>query len=213
MTSPLRFGMSDPRFRVPEGATPILDASGLIAGGILTYADLCVAEAENILKAMNTHLKRRKNPLKGWFTEEYFRKVHRDMFEDVWDWAGQYRKTQTNVGVGVPVIREEIAKLCQDVAFWDSQKNPMSVLERAARLHHRVAWIHPFPNGNGRHARLLADIYLHSHGHPLPNWPQSDLAVNGATRSDYLQAMREADHGDFEPLMAITKRCLPRGQS
>ncbi len=165
------------KFEVPEGATPILDASGLMPEGILTYADLCTAEAENILQAMDIHLKRRKNPGRAWFAEDYIRRVHRDMFKDVWEWAGQYRKAQTNVEIPTHMIREEIAKLCQDVASWNSQKSPMSVLERAVRLHHRFSWVHPFPNGNGRHARLMSDIYFRSHNHPIPIWLNEDISA------------------------------------
>ncbi|MBI4424426.1 MAG: Fic family protein, partial [Elusimicrobia bacterium] len=71
------------------------------------------------------------------------------------------------------------------------------------------SWIHPFRNGNGRHARLVADIYLRSHGHGLPVWPSAPLAANGAARDEYLRAVREADLGDFLPLVGYTKRYLP----
>jgi fido (protein-threonine AMPylation protein) len=105
-------------FDVPEGATPLEDASGLKLPGSPTYADLCAAEAENILGAMNIHLKRRKNPSRIWMTADYICRVHRDMYKEVWEWAGMIRSHQTNIGVSAYLIREELVKLCQDIHFW-----------------------------------------------------------------------------------------------
>jgi len=194
------------KFRVPEGATPIEESSDLILDGLLTYQDLCTAEAENILSAIDSHFKRKKNIKKNWLTEEYIRKVHRDMFKNVWRWAGIYRKTELNIGVRSHSVREEIAKLCHDVAYWGSNKANMPVLERAIRIHHRLTWIHPFMNGNGRHARLIADIYLYSYNHPRPIWAESSFSNDGDMRSKYLKAIREADHSNFEPLIEFTKQ-------
>lgn len=194
------------KFKVTEGATPIEDTSDLVPGGLLTYQDLCAAEAENILKAVNLHLKRRKNPKNNWLTDEYIRKVHRDMFKSVWRWAGTYRKSELNIGVLVHSIREEIAKLRRDAAFWNTEKANMPVLERAIRIHHRLTWIHPFRNGNGRHARMISDIYLHAHNHSRPVWYETSLSTPGEMRSQYLKAVREADLGNFKPLMDITSK-------
>lgn len=199
------------RFDTPEGATPIEDASGLLVEGVFTYAALNAVESENILKAANAHLSRRKRRGPSWLTEDYVRRVHRDMFDQVWDWAGRYRGVELNIGVPKASIREEVAKLCQDVAFWDEQKeNPLPVLERAARLHHRFAWIHPFQNGNGRHARLMADIYLYVNDHELPMWPSAAIGGAGDVRKEYLNSLKKADAGDFGPLADYTKRFLPK---
>lgn len=197
-----------PKFDVPEGATPIEDASGLIPDWIFTYEDLCAAEAENILVASNKHLNRHKNPHKKWFIEKYIRNVHHDMFENVWDWAGKYRDSSLSIGVPAAQIREEIKKLCEDVEYWDSETyEQMAVIERAARIHHRLTKIHPFRNGNGRHARLMADIYIHSHKHPLPNWP-TNISQETDTRTRYLKALQTADHGNYTPLIEYTNHYL-----
>ncbi len=198
------------RFEMPEGATPIADASGLKLAHVLTYSDLCAAEAENILAAAGIHLSRRKNPSRPWFNDEYIRKVHRDMFGLVWEWAGMYKTRQTNFGVPVHSVREEIAKLCQDVVFWENQDaSVMPVLERAVRIHHRLCWIHAFPNGNGRHARMMADIYLYAQRHSMPVWPKEDaLGGPAKAREEYLRAMRQADQGNFKMLLEYTARYL-----
>lgn len=195
-------------FKIPEGATPLDDLSDLLLDGVFTYSDLCAAEAENILQAMEIHLGHHKNPRRIWFTEAYLRRVHRDMFGKVWKWAGKYRATQKNVGIPAGAISEEVAKLADDVAHWN--KSEMPVLERAVRLHHRLAWIHPFSNGNGRHARLMSDIYLYSHRYSLPIWPESTLSETGNPRSVYLSALHDADRGNFEPLAQFTQSLLPK---
>lgn len=194
------------KFTVPEGATPIDDISHLRIPGILTVPDLNAAEAENILRAMEKHLYRPKDPKKQWLTDKYIRRLHLDMFDGVWEWAGNYRNSELNIGVSTHLIREEIGKLIQDVYSWNT--STLSYLERAVRLHHRLVWIHPFFNGNGRHARLLSDIYLHSYGQPLPTWPESDLSEHGNVRLDYLDALRAADSGDYAPLVKWTEGLL-----
>lgn len=200
------------RFVTPEGATPIEDISGLLVEEVLNYAALNAVETENIVSAVNIHLRRGKRRAAVWLTEDYIRRVHRDMFGSVWDWAGRYRHAELNIGVPVSRVREEVAKLCQDAAFWDAQKeNSLPVLERAVRLHHRLAWIHPFPNGNGRHARLMSDIYLYINGCKQPDWPSSAMGGPGDTRMAYLNALRKADRGDFGPLIDYTARFLPKG--
>jgi len=85
----------------------------------------------------------------------------------------------------------------------------MPVLERAARLHHHLSWIHPFRNGNGRHARMAADVYLHSQRHPLPEWPAEELAATNEIRKRYLAALKTADAGDFGLLIALMESLLP----
>ncbi len=198
------------RFDTPEGATPIEDVSGLLVDGVYTYAALNAVEAENILRAVNVHLGSNKRIEGPWLTDELIRRVHKDMFDQVWEWAGKYRSSELNIGVAVHKVREEIEKLCQDVAFWDAQMDgAMPFIERVVRLHHRLAWIHPFQNGNGRHARIMADIYLHVNGLPLPTWPSASIGASGDERKEYIQALKNADAGDFGPLVKYTGKFLP----
>lgn len=199
------------RFETPEGATPIDDASGLLVDGVYTYAALNAVEAENILRAVNVHLESSKRIEGPWLTDELIRRVHRNMFDQVWGWAGKYRGAELNIGVAAHKVRDEIGKLCQDVAFWDAQTDgAMPLIERVARLHHRLAWIHPFSNGNGRHARMTADIYFHVKGLPLPTWPSASIGASGDERKEYIQALRNADAGGFGPLVEYTRKYLPK---
>lgn len=196
-------------FEGPEGATPV-DAEGLIPETIATYADLCAVEAENILSAAGRHLSRRKNADAAWLDEPFLRGLHADMFGQVWAWAGTYRQVELNIGVAPHKVSEEIGRLLGDFHHWHGlTPGEMPVLERAARLHHRLSWIHPFRNGNGRHARMAADVYLNSQRHPLPDWPGEELAATNEIRRRYLAALKAADRGDFGLLVALTESLLP----
>lgn len=198
------------KFHVPEGATPIDDTTDLLIPGITTLQDLNAVEAENILEAMRSHLSVRKNAAGGWFDEPFLRRVHRDMFAKVWRWAGRYRNRELNIGVPAHRVPEEIAKLVGDIHFWMSLPvAQMPLLERAARIHHRLAWIHPFLNGNGRYARIAADIYLFSQRIPLPEWPEN-LGKDGEIRHQYLQALRSADQNNFDSLMAFIETLIKK---
>lgn len=131
------------------------------------------------------------------------------MFGEVWDWAGKYRQVELNIGVPPHKVVEEIGRLLGDFHAWHAlTAEEMPILERAARLHHRLAWIHPFRNGNGRHARMTADVYLYSQRQALPNWPGEELAATNETRKRYLAALKAADRGDFELLVALIQSLL-----
>lgn len=196
------------KFEVPEGATPIGDADGLIPD-IVAYADLCAVEAENILAAADRHLKRRKNADGAWLDEEFIRSLHADMFGNVWEWAGKYRDRELTVGVAPARVREEIGNLLGDFRYWQGLKpGEMGILERSVRLHHKLVWIHPFRNGNGRHARMAADVYLHSQRHALPAWP-ADVGAAGEARKRYLAGLKAADAGDYAPLLGFVRELIP----
>jgi len=124
------------------------------------------------------------------------------MFGETWRWAGKNRTHNTNIGVDYPEINEQIAQLCGNVAYWiEHEIFPWP--ELAIRFHHALVSIHPFVNGNGRHARLAADVLLECHDHqPLP-WGGGDSALGsaGEAREEYLAGLREADEADFSRLV------------
>lgn len=197
----------------PLGATPGDDLSGLRLSHLTTRAARNVAETEAISHAYDTYIfrARRKKPGAGWLTDQFLRKVHKDMLGPVWDWAGRYRSISLNLGVEPHLIPEQIQVLCGDFGYWDSAECSMPALEIAARLQNRLTKIHPFKNGNGRHARLITDIFLHSRHYPLPQWPQIHLMLQGHdVRDRYITAMRAADQGEFLDLIQFIEGCLPQ---
>ncbi len=195
----------------PFGATPGEDTSGLILVHLTTRAARNAAETEAIGQAYDKHVfrGRRKTPGSEWLTDKFICTVHYDTFGSIWEWAGQYRKDKLNIGVEPHHIREQIRLLCGDFLSWDSSESNMPVLEVAARLQQRLTKIHPFTNGNGRHARLITDIFFHSRKHPLPQWPQVHLMSHGhQVREQYIAAMQKADQGDYSDLIRFIEGCL-----
>lgn len=190
------------RFPSPEGSTPIDDLSGLKFSWIQTLRDLNRAEAENIFRAQKKYLESGVDrPLK-WFNPTFLRKIHHSMFGEVWNWAGSWRTSITNIGIKPQFIPMRLSEFCEQVISWNSDSTPWTYMEQAARIHHRLVSIHPFENGNGRFSRLVADRYLLAHRCTHPIWP-SEIGQEGKIRQRYIQSLQAADRGDFHPLIDL----------
>ena len=139
------------------------------------------------------------------FTEKFVRNLHKRMYGNVWKWAGDFRKTNKNLGVDKWQIPTELKNLCDDALYWVQQKT-YSPDEIAIRFKHRIVSIHCFPNGNGRHSRLMADIIIEKiFNLPLFTWGAGDLIQQGDIRTNYIQAVKEADQGNFAPLISFSR--------
>jgi Fic-DOC domain mobile mystery protein B len=185
----------------PEGATPLDpdDLEGLIPVGILTRADLNAREQAGVLDGRRWALGRRRSTSRV-LTEHFLRELHRRMFGNVWRWAGTFRTTDKNIGTHWPQLRVAMLDAIADAAAWVAA-GTWTPKELAARFHHRLVRIHPFPNGNGRWSRLATDALMRSVRHPLPTWGAALDAPT--TRAQYLNALRAADNGKFEQLVAF----------
>lgn len=194
----------------PTGSTPGEDLSGLLRSNLIDKRERDAAELQSIAQAYDIHVfrARRKKSGSEWLTEPFVRQVHRDMFAGIWDWAGRYRTSSLNIGIDFHFIAEQVARLCGDFRFWDSPESKMTPVEIAARLQNRLTRIHPFTNGNGRHARLMTDVFFHSRGLALPKWPQLQLMPQGdVVRRHYISAMKKADDEDYSELMTFIEYC------
>ncbi len=193
------------------GATPGEDVSGLIQTQLKDRRARNAAELDSISRAYDKYIFRARRKRTGtvWLTDEFIRRVHFDMFGEIWDWAGKYRTFRLNMGMEPHLIYEQVKILCGDFNFWNSDQCSMPPLEVAARLQNRFTRIHPFKNGNGRHARLITDIYLNSIKHPLPKWPQIQLVSHGdQIREQYIAAMKTADQEDYSELISFMEKHL-----
>lgn len=189
---------------MPAGTTPLDpdESAGLLPGHIATREQLDEWEAENILEGQRwaAGAARRSDILDDIFLRE----LHRRMFGRTWKWAGAYRSTDKNIGVAPARIAEEVRQLLENTRAQLAGK-VAPIDEIAARFHHRLVWIHPFPNGNGRHARLLTDLLLAANGAEPFTWGRGDLEHAGEARERYLAALRAADARDFAPLLAFVR--------
>ena len=193
--------MSD--WELLPGETPI-DVSGLKRKGIGTRAELNRAEAENVRKAVVRYLAAKPSRRSAPFTLFWVKRLHKQMFGDVWTWAGEFRRENLNLGCDWHQVPLRLQALLDDLVFWETQGE--DYLIQAVRLHHRAVQIHPFLNGNGRWARMLANIWLKRHGHAITEWPEETIGTQSVARDDYLAAIRAADEGDEEPLNELHQR-------
>lgn len=192
------------KFDAPEGATPLdpNEAEGLLLTHITTRAELDRWEQENIAEA-EAWAFRRAHP--DILTDGFARRLHKRMFGNVWRWAGLYRKTGKNIGISAWEIAAELRKLCDDCKTW-IEYGSYSPDEIAARFHHRLTAIHPFANGNGRHARLMTDMILaHLLKQPRFTWGSGNLICAGDCRKQYVQSLRAADRYDYKQLLAFVR--------
>jgi Fic-DOC domain mobile mystery protein B len=187
-----------------DGSTPLSpeELADLIPN-LATKQELNEWERDNILQARAWARADRTPPIR-MPSDEYARKLHRKMFDQTWRWAGEYRHTERNLGVPVEELRERLMASFGDVLYWiENRTHPSD--EIAVRFHHRLVLIHPFPNGNGRHARLIADILAAKLGRPALTWGSASLIQVGESRRRYLAAIRAADDGDLEPLLQFAR--------
>ena len=188
----------------PEGATPLdqTEALGLKLPHISTREQLNEWEQGNILEAETKYFSRKQ---KNILSEAFLLRLHGQMFGKVWKWAGKFRTSDKNMGDHHWDVAVKVRGLCEDAKLW-IESGQESADEIAARFHHRLVFIHPFANGNGRHARMAADLLLvNVLKRPRFNWGQHELEQPGEARNRYLKALRAADRKDYALLYEFVR--------
>ena len=193
-------------FDYPPGVTPLDpdEAEGLIPSHIATQGQLNEWELANILEAQAWAFSQRRLTASKLLTEDFVRKLHKRMFGNTWKWAGRFRNTEKNIGVAPEQIAMRLDNLCRDAAA-QIEYSSYDPDEIAARFHHRLVHTHAFPNGNGRHARLMSDLLLVRLGRSTFDWGADDLVAGGETRTRYLNALRQADAKDYSGLLTFVR--------
>lgn len=188
------------------GQTPLDEEEkrGLIPN-LITREDLNAFEQENILEARQWVMQKTTLSKLDVWTEKFLLNLHKRMFGHVWKWAGTFRKTNKNIGVDRLCIITELHQLLGDAQYWlEHQTYPISDL--AVIFHHRLVKIHLFPNGNGRHARMCADVIVAKFNGDKLSWGgNSNLTKPDDLRTRYIAALRDADVGDYQPLLAFAR--------
>jgi Fic-DOC domain mobile mystery protein B len=198
--------LGDP-FGADDDATALTaeERIGLVPAYITYRHELNAAEQANIAKAQASLLRKRRQPGPTELIDEAFiKRLHKRMFTDVWRWAGRYRQSDKNLGVQWVQIPIEMRNLCGDGQAWlEHRAYPPD--ELAVRLHHRLVWIHPFANGNGRLSRMLADLLIVALCGERFTWGSADLAGAGQVRNRYIAALQRADAHVIAPLLAFAR--------
>ena len=185
-----------------DGGTKLTDEEreGLIPSYITLRSELNEAEQANILEAEEWAFARKRDLLE----EKSLNNLHKRMYGNVWRWAGRYRTSGKNIGIDAYRIPTELRQLLDDCHYW-IENGTYEPDEIAVRFHHRIVSIHCYPNGNGRHARLAADLLLKSMGQERFSWGGKNLVDVGETRGRYIAALQTADEHDIGPLLEFVR--------
>lgn len=185
------------------GQTPLDpdEVAGLKPRHIATQGELDEWEAQNILKASRWIARQKKLDV---LNDHFCRELHVKMFNDTWKWAGTFRKSDKNIGCDWTQIAVNLRQLLDNMAYW-LEHNVFPPEEVAVRFHHRLVWLHAFPNGNGRHARLMTDCLLRQCGLAPFSWGRGNLVTANEVRQRYIQALRAADANDYALLLAFVR--------
>jgi Fic-DOC domain mobile mystery protein B len=189
-----------------DGQTPLDEdeKEGLLIKSIATRGELDEFEQQNIEDAIQWSLTR-KFKSEQILSETFILALHKKMYRSVWRWAGEYRKTNKNIGVDKLEIPVALRSLIDDASYW-LENNVYEPDEFALRFKHRLVSIHCFPNGNGRHSRMIADIIIEKiYQLPVFSWGSKSLADENDSRKNYLIAIRKADKGDLELLLKFAR--------
>lgn len=187
----------------PDDATPLTpeERDGLIPAHVALRRELNELEQQNIIEASLWAFQRRRD----LFSESFARSLHRRMFEKVWLWAGEFRSSDKNIGVQHWMVHPRLRQALDDARYWVEHQS-YAPDEIAVRFHQALVFIHPFPNGNGRWSRLMADLLIVSLGGARFTWGgQTTLRNADETRRAYVRALRAADNSDFAPLIAFAR--------
>ncbi len=189
-----------------EDQTPLdeEEKEGLLIKAISAQNELDEFEQLNIEKAIEwtIHTKLTADKI---LTEKFIKDLHKRMYGEVWKWAGEFRKSNKNIGIKWTLIRIELKSLLDDTKYWIKHKiYPPE--EISIRFKHRIVAIYCFPNGNGRHSRMIADIIMESiFGKDIFTWHQSNMVKADKTRKKYIATLKEADNGNIQPLIDFAK--------
>ena len=188
------------------GQTPIdeEEKEGLLIETISTKKELDEFEQKNIEQAIQW-LIGRKLDIDHILSEAFVKLLHKRMYGEVWSWAGEFRKSDKNIGITSWRIPTELKVLLDDTKYW-IENNTYSNDEIAIRFKHRLVSIHCFSNGNGRHSRLMADIIIEKiFNEQIFNWGNSNLSEGNENRREYLNAIKLADQGNVLRLLGFAR--------
>jgi len=189
-------------FEQDDVSTPLSEEErqGLIPSWVTFRHELNEVEQENIARATVWAFRQVRKPNTEILNEQFIRSLHKRMLGSVWKWAGTFRTTEKNIGVAPFQIAPDLRNLLDDAKVW-LELGSYPPDEILARFHHRLVAIHPFANGNGRHARLMADLLASRLGAAPLTWGGRELTTTSALRTRYIDALHFADRGQYKALI------------
>ena len=141
------------------------------------------------------------------FSETLVRTLHQLVTKDTEkEWAGRYRESNVIIGGAdhTPPDALEVPSQMKNLMDWlKANKKSLHVIELAALFHHRLVYIHPFLDGNGRTARLAMNLLLMRAGYPL-------VVILKNDRKKYYRVLSSADKGNPKPLVQFVAQSAER---
>jgi Fic-DOC domain mobile mystery protein B len=189
-----------------DGQTPLdeNEIQGLKILSITTKGELDEMEQNNIEEAQLWLLGRKLNYTQI-LTSEFITSLHKRMYGNVWNWAGEFRRTNKNLGIHFFQIPIALKQLLDNTKFW-IENNTYDPDEIAIRFKHNIVSIHCFSNGNGRHSRMMADIIIEKvFKKAVFTWGMSDSSAESNARSNYISAIKRADQHDYTELISFAR--------
>lgn len=188
------------------------DGSGLKLKNVKTRAELYKVEFNAILKVAEKYLLSPPSRRLAPFNYEWLHRLHEEMFGSIWEWAGTIRNTDKNIGARWEMVPTELGALAMEADKRHDETGPI-VIATAAEFHHKAVHAHPFEDGNGRWARMVANIWQFQHGMPITMWPDEGLRDTASPiRDEYIKAIKEADYLNFNPLIDLHTKHLERDE-
>ncbi len=176
-----------------------------VRAAVRNRQELNVLEEENVRYALVKYLASRPSKAKAPFTFEWVCKLHGEMFGTILVGAGKVRTVDVKPGLPPEQVGPSLMHLVADLSAWDLNNTP--IIEQGMMLHHRATYIHPFTNGNGRWARMLANIWLMQHDAPRVRWPGRRLVgTESSVRKEYIAALKRADNCEYDDLLELHHR-------
>jgi Fic-DOC domain mobile mystery protein B len=192
----------DPIGPEDDGSTPLDEdeKQGLIPSWVTFRHELNEVEQDKIARARIWAFRQARKRSTEILNEQFIKSLHKRMLGSVWTWAGTFRTTEKNIGVAPYQIAPDLRNLLDDVKVW-LEYGTYPHDELLARFHHRLVAIHPFSNGNGRHARLMADLLASRLGVAPLSWGGRELTPTSTLRTRYIGALHLADRGQYGALI------------
>lgn len=178
---------------------------------INTRGELNIAEAKGIDTATFKYLKsKRKLKPNNLLKDSFAKRFHKELFGEVWDWAGKYRKVATMPGIDWHQIPVQLNQLMQNtstqISFLHDQSDSTKKEKLVAEFAYKLVWIHPFRNGNGRWSRAYADLLSDSLDIERFSWGSS-IASEHERHLYMVNALGTADiSGNIEEFLAWAKK-------
>ncbi|MEN5065217.1 putative adenosine monophosphate-protein transferase Fic [Achromobacter aegrifaciens] len=136
----------------------------------------------------------------------YLKRLHRTLFQDLYDWAGELRTIDISKGgtrfCNTSRIEPEADKIFAALARanWFKELPRSALIAEAAVAYGDLNMIHPFREGNGRAQRLLFEHLIINAGYEISWW--------SVEQREWVDANVAAVICDYAPLEAVFQRCV-----